>query len=208
MAVAKSPFLVYQDFLSPLMCENIVAAIDMYSPDYDEEGRPIRRVRRHDDAEAIIFDRLEKNIVNVEEYYDFDCKGVEKMTFEYYPEGTGNQEHTCENSNYVRKKWVRTRDRDITGILFLSDFQDQVPFDSEFEVFGGKLEFPQHRFGFNPNRGTLILYPSGPHFINTTTGILAGDLYQVRLHLSGTMPYLYNPDDFPGDFTNWFNGLT
>jgi hypothetical protein len=100
---------------------------------------------------------------------------------------------------------MRLYNRDFTGVIFLSDYQEQVPFDDEYEVFGGKLEFYSHKFGFNPQRGTLIIFPSDPHFINATSPIQAGDLFQIRFHITCTQPYLYNPKNFPGNYTTWFN---
>ena len=91
--------------------------------------------------------------------------------------------------------------------MFLSDYSENYPFDSDYEVYGGKLEFPQHDFGFNPERGTLIMYPSGPHFINAFSEVLAGDLFAARFHFGTHMPFLYNPEEFPGDYTNWFSDL-
>jgi hypothetical protein len=139
-------------------------------------------------------------------YYQQAYKGTERMQFEWYPEGC-TSEFVCENSEFLRQKWLRTKARDFTCILFLSDYQEKIPFEQEFEVYGGKLEFVQHKFGFNPKRGTLIVFPSDPHFINITTPILAGDLFQVRIQIAAKSPYLYNPQDFPGNYTTWFKGL-
>ena len=206
MAVAKSPFFVIQDFLSAKHCELIVDSLGFYSSDTNVDGDPIKMVRHEDDSEELIFNHLEPLIPNLEQYYGFDYQGTERMSFEFLGEGTVS-EPLCENSNYVRKKWARTKNRDISGIIFLSDYQDKTPFDTDYEVYGGKLEFPQHGFGFNPIRGTMIIYPSGPHFINATANIIAGDLYQVRFHIAGSMPYLYNPKQFPGTYVNWFKGM-
>lgn len=206
MATPKSPFLVMQDFLSPKVCETIVDDLGFYSPDLDQEGNPMKMFRFNETCQETIYKRLVPQIPTIMEYYDADYKGTEQMIFEYFAQGTVS-EPLCENSNYLRKKWVRTKDRDLTGVLFLSDFNENIPFDSEYEVYGGKLEFPQHGFGFNPTRGVLIIYPSGPHFINANAAIAAGDLYQVRIHMATKLPYLYNPAEFPGDYRTWFKGL-
>ena len=206
MAVAKSPFFVVQDFLSAKHCEMVVDSLGFFSADTTTDGDPIKMVRHHDDSEELIFNHLEPLVPTLEQYYEFGYRGTERMVFEFFAEGTVS-EPLCENSNYVKKKWARTKNRDISGILFLSDYQDKTPFDSEYEVYGGKLEFPQHGFGFNPVRGTLILYPSGPHFINANAAIIAGDLHQVRFHLAANAPYLYNPAMFPGDYRYWFKDL-
>lgn len=203
MATPKSPFLVIENFLSPKNCEVIVDSLGFYSPDVDSEGDPLKMFRYNEKAEELIFDRLKPIIPQVMAYYDTEYQGTEQIIFEYLAEGT-TSEPVCENSNYIRKKWVRTKNRDITGMLFLSDYNENAPFDNEYEVYGGKLEFPQHGFGFNPQRGTLVFYPSGPHFINANAAVVAGDLYQARIHIASLMPYLYNPALFPGDYRSWF----
>lgn len=206
MANQKCPFLIYEDFLSPKRCEFIVDSLGFYAPDTDTEGNPIKMSRHHEGSERVIFDRLESYIPNITKYYEIGYRGTEQMSFEYLAEGTVS-EPVCENSNYINKQWARTKDRDLTGILFLSDYNDNPPFDSDYEVYGGKLEFPQHGFGFNPQRGTLIVYPSGPHFINANAAILAGDLFQVRMHIAADIPYMYDPKKFPGNYKTWFRGM-
>lgn len=173
-------------------------------PDIDVDGTPQPSVRHHDGAEKIIFERLEPLFEDVEKYYNVEYRGTEKMFFEWYPEGSEGKP-ICDGSDYLRKSWVRTRDRDITAVLFLSDYRETAPFDPDYEVCGGKLEFPQHGFGFNPERGTLIFYPSTPHFINAVAPIQAGDLFQVKIHLATQVPFMYQPADFKGNYTVWFN---
>lgn len=200
----RSPFYVVQDFLSPLMCEEIVDDINFLFPDFDIDGIPQKTVRGHERSEEVIFQRFTNHVSALEEYYNVEYRGTHPMTFEWYPQACpGNKPH-CENSDYINKQWTRTRDRDFTCILFLSNYQERVPFDSDFEVSGGKLEFMYHGFGFNPQRGTLIVFPSGPNFINATTVIEAGDLYQVRFHVSTMEPFVYTRTDFPGNYSTWF----
>lgn len=207
MAVPKSPFVVVRNFLSPMLCEQFSNKIGFTDPDIDHAtGKPLRMVKFEDDVQTIVWSKLLTIIPSIEKYYGFEYRGAERIMCEWYSEGVQG-EVGCENSTYLKKKWIRSRDRDFTGVVFLSDYQDTDQFDSEYEVYGGKLEFPQHHFGFNPERGTLILFPSVPHFINATANINAGELYQVRFHIAAKEPYLYNPSKFPGDFKNWFKGL-
>ena len=206
MASPKSPFKVYENFISPKVCEQIVEDLGFYGADVDEKGHPIKMFRHDEKSNNLIYSRFQQIIPELQQYYGYNHRGTEVITFEYVPEECIS-EPLCENSNYVSKKWARVRDRDISFMLFLSEYQEKVPFDHDYEVYGGKLEFPQHGFGFNPNRGTLVAYPSGPHFINAFAPVIAGDLFVARFHVAAEMPYLYNPNDFPGDYTNWFNDL-
>lgn len=207
MASPKSPFKIYRNFLSPKLCEQFCNKIAFTDPDFDERTKePLRMIKFDEDIQAAIFARAEMLVPELEKYYDFEYAGTEQIMVEWYSEGVAAKP-TCDNSNYVGKKWLRTRERDFTGIVFFSDYQDQPTFDSDYEVYGGKLEFPQHGFGFNPERGTLIIYPSAPHFINANAKVQAGELYQARFHIAGKRPYMYDPTKFSGDFRSWFNGL-
>lgn len=203
MASPKSPFYIIENFLSPKMCEAIVDNLGFAVPDTNSDGDPIKMIRYREDAETVIFNRMQQFLPQLIEYYDFEYRGTEQIPFEFLAEGVEGIPH-CENSTYLKKKWVRTKDRDFTGVLFLSDYSDTPDFDSDYEVYGGKLEFPQHGFGFNPQRGTMIVFPSGPHFINANADIIVGDLFQARVHIAAQMPYLYQPANFPGNYTNWF----
>lgn len=199
----KSPFFVVEEFLSPLMCEMIVDECSFYVPDTDKDGFNVKTIKTNHNAESIIYERLSSIIPTIEEYYNFTYKGTEPIQFEWYPVGS-NSNPISENSAFLRGKWSRVKARDFTCILFLSDYQDKLPFESDYEVYGGKLEFAQHKFGFNPTRGTLVIYPSDPHFINNTALVLAGDLYQARIQIAANQPWIYNLTEFPGNYTNWF----
>lgn len=204
MAKNKSPFFIKQEFLSPLLCEEIIDYIDFLYPDTDQDNIPQKTMKGHEMSEELIFHRFEPLTKQLEKYYNTTYRGTEPIMFEWYPQACPGEKPHCENSNYVNKKWVRVRDRDFTCIVFLCDYQEKTPFDSDFEVCGGKLEFMQWKFGFNAQRGTLIVFPSGPNFINNTTLIEAGDLFQIRFHFATMKPFKFDPMLFPGDYTNWF----
>ena len=199
----RSPFFVVQDFISPMACEDVVDVLEFMTPDLDKDEHPVPTLKTSKVAEQVIYERFLQLIPQLEEYYGIDYKGMERIQFEWYPQGSAGEAH-AENSNFLRGKWLRTKQRDLTAVLFLSDYQDADTLEEEFEVYGGKLEFPQHKFGFNPTRGTLVVFPSDPHFINITSGIFVGDLFQARIQLAAQIPYLYQPQDFPGNYTLWF----
>lgn len=188
------------------MCEDLIDAIDFNVPDTDKDGNEVPTTKTSEQAERIIYNRVQMILPELQAHYEFLYRGMERVKFEWYPEGSVGQHHS-ENSDFMNGKWLRTRGRDFSGVLFLSDYQDTPPFEQEYEVYGGKLEFAQHKFGFNPKRGTLVVFPSDPHFINVTANILAGDLYQARIHIAAQAPYLYYPQNFPGDYTKWFNSI-
>ena len=129
----KSPFMVFQNFIPPLLCEQIVDSMDFYSPETDKDEKPTKSIRRNESVETIIFDRLESLVPQITQHYGVTYRGTEPIYVEWFPEESEGSV-VCDNSSYLRKKWVRTKDRDLTAVLFLTDYQDSSPFDYEFEV--------------------------------------------------------------------------
>jgi hypothetical protein len=201
----KSPFYVIQEFISPLVCEDLVDDADFNHPDVDKDQKPVLTKKRSDIAEQVVFDRVRQVTPAILAHYgNLQYRGTERVSFEWIAAGCAGIAAHCENSERIERKWVRMHARDLTCVLFLSDLQDQPGFDDTYECYGGKLEFPQHYFGFNPQRGTLVVFPSEPHFINQTTPVVLGNLYQARFHIACQSPFLYNPKDFPGNYITWF----
>ena len=201
--MTKSPFLVFQDFIPPLLCEKIIDLTGFNTPTMDKDDNPVKTSKRDLDVEQILFTKFEPLIPVIEQHYQVAYKGTEPIQVDWFPEQSEGTA-VCDSSSFLRRKWVRTKDRDFTALVFLSDYQDTTPFDDEFEVYGGKMEFPQWGFGFNPQRGTMVVYPSGPHFINKTSKILIGDLYQAKIHVATQQPFLFNAVNFPGTYMDWF----
>jgi hypothetical protein len=202
--VNKSPFIVIENFISPLLCEEIVDEIYFPEPDIDEKSQTVRYQSTYDDYyQKIILERLEPLIPNIEAYYNIEYKGTEKINFEKIPTGSIINPQ-CESCELISKQWVKTKVRDFCAVIFLCDYNDKPPFDNEFECYGGKLEFINHKFGFNPNRGTMVIYPSDPRFSNATSTVHSGELQQVRIHIASQTPYIYDPKQYPGDYRVWF----
>lgn len=188
------------------MCEKILDLVNFTTTDKDPAGRPIPMVRSCELAEEALFSKLSEARSDIFKHYGIEYRGTERMQFHWFPANTKG-ELGCENSEYVRKQWLRVRNRDLTAVLFLSDYQDKLPFDGDYEVYGGKLEFPQWKFGFNPERGTLVVFPSVPHFINAVSPVLAGDLFLVKIHMASKQIFLFDPKQYPGDLNSWFSHL-
>lgn len=184
------------------MCEEIVDQLDFIVPDVSPSGALLPSVKTEADYEAYLFGQFLKYKDSIAAYFDSDHRATSEFTFTWYPTGAHEPMH-AENSIYQNGKWFRVKDRDLTCVLFLSDYQDKPPFDDEYEVYGGKLEFPQHGFGFNPQRGTLVVFPSVPQFVNGIAPILAGSLYLAKFHFATKTPLMYDPRKFPGNYTTW-----
>lgn len=203
--MTHSPFLVFQDFITGDDCDRIAKEVRV-EPNVDENNVPLAMERHHGLVEDELFEKFKTLIPNLESHYQgFKYRGTEHLVFQQFPAtGKTAEEPHCENAVYKRKKWMRIKDRDLTGLLWLKDHQDSPPFDIKTQVLGGKLEFPVYNFGFQPQKGTLVIYPSNERFISLTTAVLVGELQAVRFHICGEGIWIYNPDDYPGDFRNWF----
>lgn len=201
--MSKSPFFVIPNFISPLECEDIISRSHFDFPN-TIEGKPIKSITQNVLTQNRILPYLEELIPTLEEYYGFEHAGILPLNIECYPQNCIQEGLRCENSWYKDGKWSRINDTDFTGIIFLKDHSTDKNFDDYFEVYGGKLEFPTHRFGFNPQRGTLVVFPSGPNFTHQTQSPKFGDLYQIRISFVPTEPYKYDMGKFPGNYTTWF----
>jgi hypothetical protein len=206
---SKSPFLVFQNLLTTEECDKIAKQVRV-EPLVDDEGNLQSTERYHTEVEKTVFERFQPLIKEIEvHYHDFKYRGTEHLVFQQFPVSNGNpaEEPHCENAVYKRKRWIRTKDRDLTGILWLKDYQETPPFNIETQVLGGKLEFPVYNFGFQPQKGTLVVYPACERFISLTSPVLVGELQCIRFYICGEGIWLYNPANFPGDFRTWFNDI-
>jgi hypothetical protein len=210
----RSPFYVIEHAISPARCEQLCKELSIIKPTLDASGRPLKHERLVVDEEHVLRlqQLLREHAPAIEERYTAKVKGMEKPVFQQFFEDAAHpcQEHGCENSKYVRRKWVKVRDIDLVGYLWLKDFNSGVPLDPRFEVYGGKLEFPAYNFSLVPQRGTLVLFPAGPHFITAISPVFAGSLEQIKITVKLTTPndtmWLYQPANFPGTYQQWFIG--
>lgn len=202
----KNPFLVFEEFISPLQCEDIIIGNNNTFPNIDKYNKVQPLFSGNALAENRILPQVTEIVVPaIEEHYNVDVRGVTPFTMEWYASGYEGLNHPrCENSIWNNGKWNRSNDNDFTGVIFLNDFNDEPPFDDEYEVFGGQLEFITHQFGFNPQRGTLIIFPGCPNFINNTAKIQAGELTQIRFHIATHDLFVYDMNKFKGSFETWF----
>lgn len=201
-----SPFHIVEDFVSPLQCEHLRSGLSLSRPNFDERGTPIKYetfvtgelghglIREFQSCAESIEDRFASKIVN-----------TPTMLFQQYwenakapAEGLG-----CENSKFMKKKWVRIKDVDLVGFLWLKSYHDAVPLDPRIECYGGKLEFPAYNFSLTPVAGTLVVFPATPHFITAISHVMLGSLEQIKFGIK-LKDWAYQPENFPGSYREWF----
>ena len=204
----KSPFWIDQNFLSSDEVADLASKL-WVEPTRDEHGQEFPIQRNVPEIEKIIYDKIIEHIPKIMEYYDMKFKGCEHIFFHQIPPTNGKnvEEPHAENAMFKRKKWVRTSQRDLTGYIWFKDYNDTPPFNLQTEVYGGKLEFPVYDFGFQPQAGTMVVFPSCERFINLTTSVKVGDLMFAKFHIHGDGIWIYDPAKFPGDVNSWFTNV-
>jgi hypothetical protein len=205
----KSPFFVIEDAVSPAKCDLITQQLGIQVPSIDTDGRPLKHERLVVDAALLSYlhEAITPSLDALEERYDSPLRGFLPPIFQQYFENPNRpaEKHGCESSEYKRKKWTKVKDVDLVGFLWLKDFNSGVPLDPRFETYGGKLEFPAFNFSLVPSRGTIVIFPAGPHFITAISPVLVGSLEMVKLNLQLKAGWTYDPRSYPGTFTEWFN---
>lgn len=204
----NSPFIIEPDFLSPMLCEQISLDIGNV-PNYDSADKPVKLEKHILQYEHLIAEKFSTMHSRIEQTYGCIYEGLQKPMFQLYPENAARpaEDVGCENSKFLRRKWVMNKDVDLVGFIWLKDFNSNVPLDSETDVYGGKLEFPAFNFSLVPQRGTLVLFPAGPHFITAISPILLGNLHQIKLNInikdSDGGKWFYQPKKHPGTWQEW-----
>lgn len=210
--MTRSPFFVIEDAVSPAKCELIIKELGIQAPSIGEDGKPLKHERLIKDAELVAYIQgaVQENLSAMEERYDGAIRVLETPLFQQYFENPERpaEGHGCDNARFLRKKWVKVKDTDLVGYLWLKDYNSGVPLDPRFETYGGKLEFPAYDFSLVPQRGTMVFFPGGPHFITATSPVLVGSLevvkLSIKLHTDDGSPWLYQPTAYPGSYQEWF----
>lgn len=205
----KSPFFIIEELVSPLQCEDMIKRLNHTIPNTDQKGDPTVTFKGNQLSEIRVTPVFETILPEIESHYGFETKTLTPLVFEWYPTGYSGGSAKCDSYQMMGKRgqqisWNRVKDYDFTVVIFLNDINNDVDFDPNFEVRGGKLEFPTHDFGFNPQRGTAVIFPSRPQFVNAVANVEIGDLNLIRFQIVAKEEYQYNPDEFPGGYMEWF----
>ena len=200
----KSPFFVVEEFVSPLQCEDIVERLNNILPQRDVKNKVLCTQKINKLTEMRIMPSLQELMPSLEKHFEFDYLGTTSFKFNWYPTGYNDQTIICDNSVKISSGWKRTNEYDFSGLIFLNDFRAEAPFDDYYEVKGGKHEYITHQFGFNPQRGTLIIHPSAPNFTYSITPIEVGNLNVIRFNLKAVEEYNYDMNKFKGNYKTWF----
>lgn len=121
--INKSPFLIQREFISPLLCEDIMQDVikALSFPNVDENNIPQQmECTLNDRLQNIIIEQCENKIIkNIETYYNTTVDNITKPKVLWYPEGYTNNNIICDNANYTDKHWIKTKNRDFSLTVFL-----------------------------------------------------------------------------------------
>ena len=201
-----SPFHIVEDFISPLQCEMISERLKLKTPNLDTSGEPMKYERSVPaELSGNILSRLDGLSPILAARYGAEFRDQPSLLFQQYWENPKAPAESigCENSKFSRKKWVKTKDVDLVGFIWLKTFQGVPPIDLRSEVYGGKLEFPSYNFSLTPVCGTLVLFPATPHFMTATSHIMLGTHEQIKVNIR-LRDWEFDLAKYPGSYQEWF----
>lgn len=201
----KLPFLIIRNLLSPLYCEKIINDLNVLKtpPMIGQDGNPKKMLFMNRLNQIRLSNTFGPYVEELENHFDCEYFGTHSIQFEWYPKGS--KAETPRSDGYAKnnKGWIRHKEIDMTGILWLNDYNDNEDFDPSFESYGGKLEFPTFDISFTPERGSMIIFPVAPNFIHTVAGVEAGSMSLARFTIRTAKPYEYKPENFDTNPNNW-----
>lgn len=168
-----------------------------------QDGKPKKMMFLNKLNQFRLMDSFKYYIPHVEEHFNCAYFGTHSVQFEWYPENTDAGHPKSDGYAQTSQGWARHKEIDLTGILWLNEYNTDPEFDPRFECYGGKLEFPTFDISFKPERGTLIIFPVVPNFIHAVEKIHSGSLTQARFTIRTEVPYQYNPNNFNLNIESW-----
>jgi hypothetical protein len=140
---------------------------------------------RDDNVLKIVEHRFTDYTTIIEQYYNVNVKEISS------PILSNDCNVTCDNSRYKRN-WIRKNDYDFTGYIALSNYSKDVPFDEDYDVYGGELIFKNYGIQISPTMGDLIIFPSCANFLHYHNKPMVGTFNYIKLFITCENPYIFN----------------
>lgn len=188
-----------------MACEQIINDLRVLKtrPNIGQNGMPKKMVLMNKINSLRLTHTFEPYIESLEDHFGFEYKGTHDIFFEWFPENYKTESPKSDGYELTKRGWQRYKEVDFIGIVWLNDYNEEAPFDSTYETYGGKLEFPNFDFSFNPKRGTLVVFPSAPNFVNTVSSVQMGSLTQTKFVIRSEVPYEYDKNSFDSNPKSW-----
>lgn len=172
-------------------------------PMIGQNGKPKKMLFMNRLNQIRLASTFEPHVESLENHFKCEYFGTHSIQFEWYPENSEAENPKSDGYAKTAQGWTRHKEVDLTGVLWLNEFNDNTDFDPNFECYGGKLEFPTFDISFTPERGTLIVFPVAPNFIHTVSGVSSGSLSLARFTIRTTKPYEYKMQEFNSNPKTW-----
>lgn len=122
----------------------------------------------------------------IENYYDINIKTVSTII------ESSDINLTCDNSFYKHGKWILKNHYDFTCYIPLMNHNNHVPFDDEYDVYGGELIFPNFKKQLSLNIGDLLIFPSCPNFIHHHNKPMIGYFKYINFFITAEKRFEYD----------------
>lgn len=206
MSNTKIPFLIVKNFISSLLCERIINDLNILRirPMIGQDGMPKRMIFANKLNQMRLASHLDSIIDSMESHFECEYFGTHSIQFEWYPQNSKAMPAASDGYRYGESGWQRYKEVDLTGILWLTDSNENDEyFDPTFEAYGGKLAFPNFDMSLIAERGTLTVFPSSPNFVHTVGSVEAGNMCVARLSIRTAIPYEYDESKFNTNIDTW-----
>jgi len=184
--------VAWHDFLTPETCERLCAFIDRHLIDQRDEGNRLQvvwqtEISASDPDQALVEEVRETVVAEARRVFGIEGLMGEPVALHRMEPGTAHTEH-ADNADYVcpthgghfwgdedcrEGAWIEMSDRghrQVSAVLYLN---------ASFR--GGRLVFPQHRIGFQPRTGLLLLFPGNRFFLHRVAPITEGTRYFMAI---------------------------
>lgn len=201
----RSPFFIVSDALSHLGCETLIESLDP-SPIllHPVTKLPVKTNLHGRYLEPMVDDTVASIRAEFENHYNITIADVKNVTVEWYAEGAATTAASIHTHTLRNQQWTKASQTDFIGLIFCSEYNARPPFDSDYEVYGGQIDFPTFRVQFKPVMGTMVIFPAAANFIWGVTQPAVGDLFLVKFDIVCTQSYQYDRQrHFSTDYRTW-----
>lgn len=203
--VSKSPFVVFDSFIDGATIDAIINPIvqDIVSI---EDAEYVKSYELPPELLSSIGNALVAEYPYLSYYYGTQIVGIKKFSVSVL-DVTDEPKVHVPNHEWLRQKWVKLNRGDLIATLFLTSditFNEAAAEDAIFSK-GGSIEFTSFNFTHPATAGTLVIYPCTPHFMRAFSEVTHGVGLRIDMHIVTETPYIYDPQQFPGTFTEWFD---
>jgi len=203
ISTTDSPILQITDFISPLLCEELLYTLPLTNPSVDSFNRPIITeinslvVHRH------IKDRISPLLQLVNDKYQVNSISYTPPIVNWLSDGVkqhakqDNVIYDIQNGIWYKKE----KNKSFSVIVFLTNSISGT-LDTG-DVYGGNIKFHSFSYDVIPEMGKMLVIPCAPQFIHSISKILFGNMVFVKFCINTSQEYTYSNDNFSVVSAKW-----